>query len=47
MSGTPVRKSVAPTLDCLHLVMIEFIRGRRDVQLASYDNCLLMAAHAL
>lgn len=40
---TPVR-----TLDAMHLASIEFLRqhGQR-IQLASYDNRLLTAAHAL
>ena len=36
------------TLDCLHLATIEFIRGQGEtVELASYDNRLLVAARAL
>jgi hypothetical protein len=36
------------TLDCLHLATIAFIRGQGEtVELASYDNRLLVAARAL
>ncbi len=36
------------TLDCLHLATIEFIRGEgATVELAGYDNRLLVAARAL
>jgi hypothetical protein len=36
------------TLDSLHLATIEFIRGEGEpVELASYDNRLLVAARAL
>ena len=36
------------TLDALHLASIEFLRERRQpIELASYDDRLLAAAHAL
>jgi hypothetical protein len=36
------------TLDALHLATIDFIRGQGEtVELASYDNRLMVAAHAL
>jgi hypothetical protein len=36
------------TLDALHLASIEFLRARRQtVELASFDERLLVAAHAL
>jgi len=36
------------TLDALHLATMHFVRGRTDtVELASYDNRLAAAAHAL
>jgi hypothetical protein len=41
--GIPVR-----TLDALHLASIEFLRARgQTVELASFDERLLVAAHAL
>jgi hypothetical protein len=40
---TPIR-----TLDALHLSTIEFVRNRREtIELASYDDRLLVAAQAL
>ncbi len=39
---------VVRTLDALHLASIEFLRDRRiDVELASFDNRMLLAAQAL
>jgi hypothetical protein len=41
--GIPVR-----TLDALHLASIEFLRARgQTVELASFDERLVVAAHAL
>ena len=39
---------VVRTLDALHLASIEFLRDRHiDVELASFDNRMLLAAQAL
>jgi predicted nucleic acid-binding protein len=53
MSRPVLAKALEPlptalrTLDALHLATMEFLHGRDEVELASYDNRLVWAAQAL